>query len=262
MPGRMKRARFDSEKHCGHCLYFRNILYATDGSIATGTCLVDHKPDLIIYHGVTCEDFHEDPKRPIPKRKWTEEEIEAQKSLRRSRRARGDKPTRGLKLYRKKEYPELGIKSSLLKSKKKQKRQLEITSDTNEASQLLNKLFSLPKRSSKEGRKLRRQLRKVGYYLSQKHEPLGIKRQIPITLRGPDKGKLGVIELTKERKKEFQRAGIVHIDPQLLRACAYYPRAKGATKPSKCTECTIYAVNTNCKYSDILIKTGYEPMTA
>lgn len=262
MPGRMKKARFDSERNCGHCLYFRNILYSTDGSIISGTCLVNHDTNLIIYHGVTCEDFREDPKHPVPKRKWTEEEIETRKFLRRSRRQRGDRPTRSLKMYRKKEYPKLRIKSSLLKSKKKQKRQTEILTDTKEASQLLNKLFSLQKRSSKEGRKIRRQLRKVGYYLSRKDEPLGIKKQIPTTLRRPDRGKLEVIELTKERKREFQRARIVHIDPQLLRACAYYPRPAGASRPSKCTECTVYAVNTNCKYSDILIKTSYEPMTA
>lgn len=262
MPGKMKRARFDSERHCGHCLYFKNILLSQDESIVSGTCLVDHNTDLIIYHGVTCEDFHEDPKNPVPKRKWTEEEIEAQKSIRKFRRLKGDKPSRSLKLYRKKEYPELKIKSPLLKSKKKQKRQLEILTDTKEASQLLNKLFSLPKRSSKEGRKIRRQLRKIGYYLSRKDEPLEIRKQIPSEIKGFSSRKQEVIELTKQRKKEFQRARIVHIDYKLLRACAYYPRPAGASKPSKCTKCTIYAVNTDCKYSDILIKTGYEPMAA
>ncbi len=258
----MKKARFDSDRNCGHCLYFRNILHTQDNSILSGTCIVDHDTNLIIYHGVTCEDFKEDPKHPVPKRAWTEEEIEAQKSLRRSRRQRGDRPSRSLKLYRKKEYPELGIKSSLLKSKKKQKRQLEISTDNKESSQLLNKLFSLPKRSSKEGRKIRRQLRKIGYYLSRKDEPLGVKKQIPPELRRPAKGAIGVIELTKQRKREFQRAGIIHIDPFLIRACAYYPRPRGATKPSRCTECTVYATNQDCKYSDILIKTGYEPMAA
>ena len=262
MLGRMKKARFDSERNCSHCLYFRNILLSQDGSIVSGTCLINHNTDLIIYHGVTCEDFKEDPKNPVPKRKWTEEEKEAKKLLRRSRRLRGDKPSRSLKLYRKKEYPKLRIKSSLLKSKKKQKRQLEILSDNKEVSQLLNKLFFLPRRSSKEGRKIRRQLRKIGYYLSQKHEPLEIKKQIPPEVRRPTKGGIGVIELTKQRKREFQRAGIVHIDPLLLRACAYYPRPGGATKPSKCTECSVYAVNTDCKYSHILTDTGYEPMAA
>jgi hypothetical protein len=263
MPGRMKKARFDSERNCGHCLYFRNILYSQDESIVSGTCIVNHDTNLIIFHGVICEDFKEDPKNPVPRRKYSEEETEARKFLRRSRRQRGDRPTRSLKMYRKKEYPSLGIKSSLLKSKKKQKRQAEITSDTKEASQLLNQLFSLQRRSSKEGRKIRRQLRKIGYYLSRQDIPLGIQK---LQFKPPvksDKGKLGVIELTRERKKEFQRAGIVDIDPLLLRACAYYPRQAGAFwRPSKCTECSVYAVNTECKYSDILIKTGYEPMSA
>jgi hypothetical protein len=255
MPGRMKKARFDSERNCSHCLYFRNILHSQDESILSGTCIVDHDTNLIIYHGVTCEDFKEDPKHPIPKRVWTEEEVEAQKSLRRSRRQRGDRPSRSLKLYRKKEYPELKIKSSLLKSKKKQKRQLEILSDNKEVSQLLNKLFSLQKRSSKEGRKIRRQLRKTGYYLSRKDEPLGIKRQIPPEAKRSTKGETEVMELTKQRKGEFQRAGIVHINTTLLRQCAYYPRQRGAFKPSKCTECSFNLPNPDCNYSHILIDT-------
>jgi predicted Zn-ribbon and HTH transcriptional regulator len=255
MPARMKKARFDSERNCGHCLFFRNILHSQDGSILSGTCLVDHDTDLIIYHGVTCEDFREDPKHPVPKRIWTEREIEAQKSLRRSRRLRGDKPTRSLKLYRKKEYPELKIKSPLLRSKKKQQRQTEILSDNKEASLLLNKLFSLPKRSSKEGRRIRRQLRKTGYYLSQKHEPLEIKKQIPPEVKKSTKKKIEILELTKQRKREFQRAGIIHIDTTLLKECAYYPRSRGASKPSKCTECSFSFPNEDCKFSHILIDT-------
>jgi len=194
----------------------------------------------------------EDPKNPIPKRIWTEEQLEAQKETRKFRRKK-DKTRTSIKAYREeKHYPKLRIKAPLIESKKKQKLALEIFSENTEAKKLLDTLFALPKRSSAEGRKIRKRLRKIGFYLSRKQEEIKIKRPKPPHSKRRKGKAIEILELSPSRKKEFNRADIQDIDPVLLRQCAYYPRPKGPFLPSMCTECSFKHPNEDCKYSHIL----------
>ena len=164
----MKRAKLNSDRNCSHCLFYRGVDKALDGSVICGTCIKEHKINLIKYHGVLCEDFMEDPKNPIPHYKLTEEEKEARSQLRRSRRLRGDKTRTSIKASRKDPYPPLNIKTPLIKSKRKQQRFYQILSDNTQVKKLMDQLFALPRRSSKEGRKIRKELRKIGFYLSKR----------------------------------------------------------------------------------------------
>ena len=164
----MKRAKFNSDRNCSHCLFYRGVEKTSDGSVICGTCAKDHKTNLIKYHGVLCEDFTEDPKNPVPHYKLTEEEKEARKEIKKSRRMRGDKTKTSIKVSRKDPYPSLNIKAPLIKSKKKQQRFIQILSDNKEVKKLTDKLFSLQKRSCKEGRRIRKELRKIGFYLSKR----------------------------------------------------------------------------------------------
>ena len=166
----MKRAKFNSDRNCSHCLFYRAVDWRElDGYIICGTCSKSHTPNLIKYHGVTCEDFMENPKDPVPHYKLTEEEKEARSQIRRSRRLKGDRTKTSIKAFRNPEYYKpLNIKAPLIKSKKKQQRFHQILSDNKEVKKLMDQLFALPKRSSKEGRKIRKELRKIGFYLSKR----------------------------------------------------------------------------------------------
>lgn len=162
----MKKARFDSERNCSHCLYYRSVEKALDDSIISGTCIApEGKRNITKYHGVTCPDFVIDPTNPLPRYKRTDEEKEAIRFLNKGKRS-----PRSLSVKREKVYPTLNIKTPLVKSKKKQALQQEISSDNEEVKSLLDRLFKLPKRSCAEGRKIRKQLRKLGYFLSKKGE--------------------------------------------------------------------------------------------
>lgn len=164
----MKRAKFNSDRNCIHCLFYRGVDKAPDGSVICGTCIKEHKTNLIKYHGVLCEDFTEDPKNPVPRYKLTEDEKEARSQLRHSRRMKGDRTKTSIKASRKDPYPPLDIKAPLIKSKKKQQRFRQIVSDNTKVKKLMDQLFTLPKRSCKEGRKIRKELRKIGFYLSKR----------------------------------------------------------------------------------------------
>lgn len=159
----MKRSKINSDRNCHYCLYFRGVEKALDESIICGKCLVHGKVDITIYHGTTCPDWTKDPSNPIPRREFTPEEKEARRALKK------DKPTkRSLTAKREKQYPRLDIKSPLIKSKKKQALVSTILKDNTQVRELLDRLFKLPKRSSAEGKKIRRELRKLGFYLSKK----------------------------------------------------------------------------------------------
>ena len=163
----MKRVKINSDRNCSHCLLFKNILKAQDGSsIISGTCIKEHNTNLIIYHGVLCEDIQIDPKNPLPRRLLTKENKEARKYL----KGRRSKTPTSIKVKRQKEYPNPKIKSPLIKSKKKQAILSNILSDNIEVKKLTDKLFSLPKRSCKEGKKIRKELRKLGFFLSKRGE--------------------------------------------------------------------------------------------
>lgn len=158
-----KRSRINSERNCSHCLYYRGIEKAVGGDIGWGRCLADGTKDITRFHGTTCENWKVNPKNPLSRYKPSEDEKEAISYLRKRYSSSGRRP---LSIKREKEYPKLNIKTPLIKSKKKQKLQLEILSDNIEVRKLLDALFKLPKRSKGEGRKIRRQLRKLGFYLS------------------------------------------------------------------------------------------------
>lgn len=160
----MKRSKINSDRNCNYCLYYRGVEKALDGSIICGKCLVHGKVDITIYHGTTCLDWTKDPKNPIPRMSLTDEEKQARKHLIK------DRPTkRSISLSRDKDhYPKLNVKAPLIKSKKKQALFTAIIKDNTQVRELLDRLFKLPKRSSAEGKKIRRQLRKLGYYLSKK----------------------------------------------------------------------------------------------
>lgn len=160
------KVRISSDKNCFYCLYFRNPIYGQAGVI-TGTCLVDHSTDFTKYRGVLCPDWTPDPKNPIPKIQVSFEEKEAENFLKRKWRGKIKRPIKLLRDPRE-VYPSLGIESPLIKSKKKQERFVKILGDNEKIRKLVDQLFSLNKRSSPEGRKIRKELRKLGFYVSRK----------------------------------------------------------------------------------------------
>ena len=164
----MKRAKLNSDRNCSHCLFYRGVEKALDDSVICGNCIKEHKINLIKYHGVLCEDFTENPKDPVPHYKLSEQEKEARRDIKRMRRLRGDKTKTSIRASRKDPYPPLNIKAPLIKSKKKQQRFYQILSDNTQVKKLMDQLFALPRRSSKEGRKIRKELRKIGFYLSKR----------------------------------------------------------------------------------------------
>lgn len=155
----------NSDKNCQYCLFFRSPIYGLDGSIITGRCLVDYSTDFTKYRGVLCPDWTPDPKNPLPKPTKTEEQKEAERFLRKKWRGGSRRP---IKMSRnpREIYPLTGVKSSVIKSKKKLIKKLTIMRDNERIRELVDRLFALSKRSSAEGRKIRRDLRKLGFYIS------------------------------------------------------------------------------------------------
>ncbi|MCL6542082.1 MAG: hypothetical protein K6T87_16115 [Roseiflexus sp.] len=156
-----RRSIINSERNCSHCVFFKQREYSLDGSLAYGKCVAEGTGDIIKYHGVLCERFEEDPKNPVPRYwdKLTEEQKEAIKYL----RSKDKERRRPIKVYKEKT-----IEKPSYKKVARYKKMMRILKTNEEVKNLVDQLFKLKKRNSKEGRTIRRKLRKLGYYLSQK----------------------------------------------------------------------------------------------
>jgi hypothetical protein len=92
------------------------------------SCAKNKPPELMEFAGLFCPDFNENKNNPVIYRKWTEDEVLYEIS----RRRREDEAV-------KERYSDID--------------------------HLLQKLSTLPNRSSKTGRQIRKQLRDWGFYL-------------------------------------------------------------------------------------------------